>query len=125
MGQKGWLGLTMHLKGFPGSSSGKESTCQCRRRGFDPWVRKISWRREWQPTPVFLPGEFHGQRSLASDSPWGHKGLDMTEYIYAPKRQNFPLLMRKYIIFIVENLENIEAMRTLKITHSITGDNHC
>ena len=37
------------------------------------------WRREWQPTPVFLPGEFHGQRSLVGYSPWGHKELDMTE----------------------------------------------
>ena len=37
---------------------------QCRRPGFDPWVRKIPWRRKWQPTPVFLPGESHGQRSL-------------------------------------------------------------
>ena len=37
---------------------------QCRRPGFDPWVRKIPWRREWLPTPVFLPEEFHGQRSL-------------------------------------------------------------
>ena len=44
---------------------------QCRRRGFDPWVREIPWRRAWLPTPVFLPGEFHGQRSLAGYSPWG------------------------------------------------------
>jgi len=40
----------------------------CRRPGFDPWVRKISWRRKWQPTPIFLPGESHGQRSLAGYS---------------------------------------------------------
>ena len=43
------------------------------------WVVKIPWRRTWQPTPVFLPGESHGQRSLANYSPWGHKELDMTE----------------------------------------------
>ena len=52
---------------FPGGLSGKESICQCRKHkrcGFDPWVRKISYRRKWQPTPVFLPGESHGQRSL-------------------------------------------------------------
>ena len=42
-------------------------------------VRKIPWRREWQSTPVFLPGEFHGQRSLAGCSPWGHKESDKTE----------------------------------------------
>ena len=45
--------------------------------GFDPWVRKIPWRREWPPTPVFLPGESHGQRSLVG--PWGCKELDTTE----------------------------------------------
>ena len=48
--------------------SGKESACQCRRREFDPWVRKISWRRKWQPTPIFLPGKFYRQRSLAGFS---------------------------------------------------------
>ena len=55
--------------GFPGGTSGKEPTCQCRRckrHGFDPWVGKILWKRSWQPTPVFLPKEFHGPRSLAS-----------------------------------------------------------
>ena len=51
--------------GFPGDSSGKEASCRCRRCGFDPWVRKISWRRTWQHTPVCLLGKFHAQRSLA------------------------------------------------------------
>ena len=58
--------------GLPGGSSGKEPTCQCRQRKsheFDPWVGKIPWRRVWQPTPVFLPGESHGQRSLVGYSP--------------------------------------------------------
>ena len=45
----------------------------CRRPRFNPWVRKIPWRRKWLPTEVFLPGESHGQRSLAGYSPWGHK----------------------------------------------------
>ena len=52
--------------------TGKESACQCRRHRrheFDPWVRKIPWRRQWQPTPVFLPGESHGQRSQGDYSP--------------------------------------------------------
>ena len=74
--------LPSMLYGFPGGSSGKEPTCQCRRHkrhgfhssvgclqcgrpGFDPWLGKILWRRKWHPTPVFLPGESHGQRSLA------------------------------------------------------------
>ena len=45
----------------------------------DPWVGKIPWRREWEPTLVFSPGEFHGQRSLVGYSPWGHKESGMTE----------------------------------------------
>ena len=53
--------------------SGKESACKLRRYGFNPWVRKIPWRRKWQPTPVFLPGESHGQGSLVGYSPQGHK----------------------------------------------------
>ena len=54
---------------------------RCGRLGFDLWVRKIPWRREWQPTPVFLPGEFHGQRSLVGYSSWSHKESDMTEWL--------------------------------------------
>ena len=45
-----------------------------------PWVRKIPWKRKWQPTPEFLPGKPHGQRSLVSYSPWGHRGSDTTEH---------------------------------------------
>ena len=59
--------------GFPGGARAKESACQCKRYkrcGFDLWVRKIPWRRPWQPTPVFLPGESHGQRSLRGYSAW-------------------------------------------------------
>ena len=60
--------------------SAKEPSCQYRRRGFDPLIRKIPWRRNWQPTPVFLLEESHGQRSLAGYSPWGCKELDSTEW---------------------------------------------
>ena len=68
--------------GFPSGASGKEPACQCRRQkrhGFNPWVRKIPWRRKWQPTLGFLPEESHGQRNLAGYSPWDHKESDMTE----------------------------------------------
>ena len=67
--------------GSPGGTRGKEPACQCRRRKrneFDPWVRKILWRRAWLPTPVFWPGESQGQRSLVGYSPWGCKELDTT-----------------------------------------------
>ena len=56
-----------NVRSFPGGTSGKEPACQCRRHKrckFNPWVGKIPWRRAWQPTPVFLPGKSHGQRSL-------------------------------------------------------------
>ena len=69
---------------FPGGSSGKESTCQCRRhkgRGFHPWVRKSTWRRALQPTPVFLPGESYGQSNPTGCCLWGHKELDTTEWL--------------------------------------------
>ena len=58
--------------------SSKQSACQCRshrRLGFNPWVRKIPWRRKWQSTPVVFPGRSHGQRSLAGYSPWSGKRL--------------------------------------------------
>ena len=57
---------------------------QCRRPLFHPWVRKFPWRSEWQPTPVFLPGEFHGQRSLVGYCPWGCKESDLTEQLTLP-----------------------------------------
>ena len=60
-----WTELIENV-GFPGGASGKEPAYQCkrqRRRGFNPWIGKIPWSRKWQPTPVFLPGESHGQRS--------------------------------------------------------------
>ena len=82
--------LTLHdilLMGFPGGTSGKESTCQCRRHKrceFNLWVRRIPWRRAWQPTPVFLPGKPHEQRSLMGYSPWGSKRVrhDWSDLVY-------------------------------------------
>ena len=67
--------------GFPIGSEGKESACNEGRPGFYPSVRKIPWRREWQPTLIFLPIKFHEQRSLADYSTRGCKELDTTEQI--------------------------------------------
>ena len=66
-----WANLV--LLGLPWWLSCKESRSQCRRPGFNPWVRKILWRWNVNPLPVFLPGELHGQRGLAGYSPWGQK----------------------------------------------------
>ena len=63
------------LTNYPGSSEGKEFRPQCRRHGFDPWVREDSLEKEIEPTPVLLPGKFHGQRNLAGYSPRGCKKL--------------------------------------------------
>ena len=71
--------LCVPLWGFPSGSDGKESACQGRRRGFDPRVGKIPWRRKWQLAPVFLPVKSQGQRSLVCYSSWAQKDLDMTE----------------------------------------------
>ena len=68
---------------FPPCYLPGESVClQCRRPGFDPWVGKIPWRRKWQPTPVFLAGEFHGQRSLVGYNPRGCKESNTTERLH-------------------------------------------
>ena len=64
--------------------SGKEPASQCRRfrrLEFDPWVKKILWRRKWQPTRVFYLGKSHGQRSLVSCSPWGHRDSNTAEQL--------------------------------------------
>ena len=64
------------ILGVSNGASGERSACQCRRHkrsGFNPWAGKIPWRRKWQPTPVFLPGKFHGQRSLVGYRLWGRE----------------------------------------------------
>ena len=69
--------------GVPGSSAVKHPPAiqETQETRFDPWVRKIPWRRKWQPTPVFLSGKFHRQKSLAGYSPWSHKELVTTEQL--------------------------------------------
>ena len=76
------------LYGLPWWLSGKESVCQCRRPRFDLWVGKILWRRAWQPTPAFLPGESHGQRSLAGFSPRGRTESDTMEVTEQQQQQD-------------------------------------
>ena len=79
----GSISISMYYSmGFPGDASGKETACQCsrhKRLEFDPWVGEIPWRRAWQPTPVLLPGESHGQGNLVGYSPQGRKESDVTE----------------------------------------------
>ena len=101
--------------------SGKESTCQRRRCGFDPWFRKIPWRRQWQPTPVVLPGESRGWRSLVGHSPQGRKESAMIErlcFAYS--------CIISWLLFLFRLLYNIEqsslcylSNRSLLVIHFI------
>ena len=79
--QPGNFQLSVDIQGFPGSSDGKQPACNVGDPGLDPWVENIRWRREWQLTPVFLPGESHGQRSPVGYSLWGHKESYTTEQL--------------------------------------------
>ena len=84
-GLAGLVGCSCFLWAFqaaPGVRNLPANAGRHQRQGFDPWVGKIPWRRAWQPAPVLLPGESHGQTSLAGHSPWGHKESDMTERLH-------------------------------------------
>ena len=83
----------MYIWGFPGGSDGKEFALQCGSPGFDPRVRKFPWKREWQPIPVFLPGEFHGQRILAGYTPW-------VAYIYVHVYIHFVYVYKHVCIYV-------------------------
>ena len=76
------FGHTSTNKYFPVGSDSKESVYHVGDPGVNPWVGKISWKRKWQPTPVFLPGKSHGWRNLVGYSPRGHKESDMTEQLH-------------------------------------------
>ena len=94
------------IRGLPTWLSGKESACQCRRHkrhGFHTWVGKIPWRRAWQPVPVFLPGESHGQRSLVGYSPWGRKELDRTEHPGGERIKEFI----GFLLYVLRKFESI------------------
>ena len=78
-----------------------------RRHGFvDPWIKKIPWKRKWQPTPVFLTGKSHEQRAQVGYSPWGHKELDMTErmHTHAHTKTSSAITIRKLTVGKRKNL---------------------
>ena len=84
--------------------------------GFDPWVGKISWRRAWPPTLVFLPGESHGQRNLAGYSPWGHKEWHTTEQLSPGTYHGDELLNYIYLDSLATGrIQKTESRMTVKI----------
>ena len=94
--------------------SGKETACQSRRCGFNPRVGRTPWRMELPPTPIFLPGKSHGQRSLGNYSPWG------------PKRIGHDLVTRSAVATGLEkvsfhsNPKERQCQRVLKLPHNCT-----
>ena len=102
------------LLGFPGGSVVKNLTC--RRPRFNPWVEKIPWRKKWQPTPVFLPGKFHGQRSLVGYRPQGCKESDANE------RLNYHNSLTKFMKLILSKLRTVgtgQSQMTASVSNSI------
>ena len=72
---------------------------------FDPWVKKIPWRRKWQPAPVFLSGKFHGQRSLEGCNPWGRKESNMIEQ----------LMLVLTVCYMIKDPNKIRALQLVNI----------
>jgi len=100
--------LCLNPLGFPGGSDGKEFAFDAGDLGSIPRSGMISWRREWQPTPVFLPGEFHAERSLVGYSTWGHREVDATEQIPRPYKLN---LFSEFTIISSLNCPSLMANR--------------
>ena len=104
--------------GFLGGLNSKESACNCRRPKFDPWVGKISWRRAWKPTPVFLPGKSHGQEE---PGPWSCKESDVTWLLGVYSiwyNQPFNITFRSFFVMC-----NVVSRKPVK--HICAGENHC
>ena len=122
------LSQATDYQGLPWWLIGKEPAChclQCRRCRFDPWVRKIPWRRKWQPTPVFLPGEFHGQWGLTGYSPWGYKESDTTEWLthtqpLAKENYNYHILIKKWRVAVCMSYTTWKSKRLFHFLPSPT-----
>ena len=109
---------TQSERGFPGGPSSKESACQCRRHTrhrFDRWVSKILWSRKWQRAPVFLPGKFHGQRSLSGYSPQGRIRV-RHDWAHTPKKRS-----RKQASVITSSEKILEASIIFYLPHPPPG----
>ena len=86
------------VENLPANAGDSRDAC-----GFDPWVGKIPWRRKWQPTPVFLPEESHGQKSLVVYSPWGCKETRLSDWVHM-RREKEARRERVVISLVVQRL---------------------
>ena len=118
------LRMLWRKQGLPRWLTGEESACPGRRHRrcrFNPWVRKIPWRSKWQPTPVFLPGKSHGQRSLVGYSPWVRETQTQLSTHTHRKRQRFLLILILMAITtnpINRNVPNFTAPLTQKSSNA-------
>ena len=128
-----WIQVTWPLspakEGCLCGASGKEPTWEsrrCKRGRFDPWDWKIPWRRAWQPTPVSVPGEAHGRRSLAGYSLWGRKESGMTERLTHTHIILFRLGMQsRSLQFLLDSLYSCHSPSTVGaavLSHSVASD---
>ena len=101
---------------------------QCGRPRFSPWVGKISWRRKWQPTPVFLPGKTHGRRSLVGCSPWGRKESDTTERLHFTSLQFQQFIFHLAVCSLVDGWDPKETHKNrfndYRIMTTLIKSNH-
>ena len=111
--------------GFPGVSDHKESAClyrKCRRHGFDPWVRKISWRRKWQLIPVCLTGKAQEQKNLVGCSPWGRKESDTIEQlsksVLSPHIHTHNLFILYFTDWPLNSMYTLNSLLSCDMTHS-------
>ena len=112
------INIIPEFLGLPRWLSRKESTCQCKRHRFDPWVGKIPWRRKWWPTLAFLPGKSHRERSLVGYSPWGCKESDTdlaTEHAHTKLS-----ICLAFQTFLLTNWITRNPFDNLKIIHALS-----
>ena len=103
----------IHPLYIPGGSDGKIVCLKCWRSGFNPRVRKIPWRRKRQPTPVLLPGKFHGWRDLVGYSPWDHTELGRTERLCS----HFHCTSSIMIFSLLSLVEQVQLPAQLHLHH--------
>ena len=119
-----WRG-SLPFEGFPGGSDSKAPAYNAGRPGFDPWVGKILWRRQWQPTPVLLPGKSRDEWSLVGYSLWDHKESDTTErlpfHFHLNKSFQRNLTFPAYIWSSTETLEASGGFGVGELKHDFSS----
>ena len=126
-----WGDLAAATELLPRWLNGKESICKCRRCRFNPWVRKITWRRKLQPTPVFSPGKSPGQKSLEAYSTWCHKRVRHDRVAKQQQEQSFDipttwsLLQKLWVFFLVFFFKGISILFSIVAVINLHSQQQC